>query len=249
MHICGNQIAEKDIPENVNTWLEITHAREKHIVHICRSQNVFANDKEEVKNLKHEIEKLKRNNAEITQVLVRIQSEEIRGLKQKLDDISNNMSEMIVNMETKDNDECNSDLQLCQQEFKFGECDYMCSKEISLKKNVNTRHKVQDQYNKTIISQCSHCKENFNISQDFKDHLKEQLEETQKMNMDYLKNGHKSFVCNQCNFNSNDVDNIRKHLYNRVLNNCVQQEHQQTKTHKSIIGEDFDDFCNCIGPD
>ena len=108
-------------------------------------QNVFENVKEEVKNLKHEAEKLKRNIAEITQKLVRIQSEEIRDFKQKLDDISNNMGEMmirIVNMETEDNHEGNSDLQVFQQEFKCGECDYICSKEITFRKHVQSRSRL-----------------------------------------------------------------------------------------------------------
>ena len=75
-----------------------------------------------------------------------------------------------------------------QQEFKCGECDYMCSKESITKKHVNTIHKSQDQDHKTIGSQFSNCNEKFNTSQDFKDHVKEHLAEIQKMNIDYLKN-------------------------------------------------------------
>ena len=74
------------------------------------------------------------------------------------------------------------------------------------------------------------------------------MEEIQKIDIDYLKNEHKSFVCNRCNFNSNDDDNIRKHLSNHVLNNPVQEEDQQTHK-KHNWRDDFDDFGHYIGPD
>ena len=38
------------------------------------------------------------------------------------------------------------------------------------------------------------------------------------MNIEYLKEGHETFDCNLCKYNSNNVEEIRKHLKQHVSN-------------------------------
>ena len=51
------------------------------------------------------------------------------------------------------------------------------------------------------------------------------------MDIEHLKNGHETFVCNRCTFNSNDVKMIKEHLSNHIQNN--HQSVQEIETPQS----------------
>ena len=54
--------------------------------------------------------------------------------------------------------------------------------------------------------------------QELREHLKEHLEEVKCIDIEYLKNGNETFLCNICTFNSNYVDKIKEHLVNHIRN-------------------------------
>ena len=50
------------------------------------------------------------------------------------------------------------------------------------------------------------------------------LDEIQNIDIDYLKNGHEIFECNNCQFTSNDPEVIKNHLSEHVLTPKESQE-------------------------
>ena len=254
-----------------NEHCAFSHPERKHL-------NSFENIKEEVKQIKYEIQELKTNTARVTKELFEMQYEEIIQLKQQIVNLSNNMSEMmcrIMNIETKSSSESNSKM---KNKFSCDQCQYECSKELTLKKHMNTKHgdtEMQDKIETTVCDlECSHCEDTFISTKELRDHIEEHLEEVQNIDIEYLKNGHESFVCNKCIFNSNDVDKIKVHLSNHIindnppvralttlelnetnikLNDEITKESKETEEDKKVKKynwrDDFDEFGNYIGPE
>ena len=79
-----------------------------------KSSNALDTVKKEVNILKAEVEELKKCNSEVAKVLIKIQSEEIKDLNQKVVLLNYNMSEMMVKIakiEVKEKCEWNPELQ------------------------------------------------------------------------------------------------------------------------------------------
>ena len=106
--------------------------------------------------------------------------------------LSTNMSEMMIkllSLETKEDCEVDYILPKHTQgsakdsdEFKCDICGYKCSKEVTLRKHTNTKHKIKaknEEVNETSVcdSECSLCDDNFENTQEFKNHIKEHIHE------------------------------------------------------------------------
>ena len=196
--------------------------------------------KKEVKSLKLEVEELKKNNAEITKSLNEMQREEIIELRQNVDQLSMNMSEMmikIVNIETEENDQSVKKSPTIKAKYPYFKCDVCSDKfnsQIKLKKHNNMKHPIKMPQTKQEKSQyqasdstlsgleCSTCEDKFTTNEELQTHIKEHLDEIVNLNIEYLKSGHESFVCNKCQWNSNNVKQIKDHLSNHV---ATENEH------------------------
>ena len=114
-----------------------------------KNPNNFEDMKEEVKQLKADIDKLKRNTTKVTQKLFEIQSHEIRNLKQQMENISSNMSEMLIRIVTMETEESNKVDP--QHELKCDQCQYKCRKENALIKHINTKYVKNVQHPKNCM--------------------------------------------------------------------------------------------------
>ena len=83
-------------------------------------------------------------------------------------------------------------------------------------KHINTKHK--EKKNKSgeveinesnIVSECSMCEDTFSTKTEYTKHVDKNLDEIQNIDIDYLKNGHEIFECNNCQFTSNDPEVIK----------------------------------------
>ena len=87
------------------------------------------------------------------------------------------------------------------------------------------------------------CPFKFNTSKELNDHNREHLEEIEELDIEYLKHGNESFVCNMCEFNSNNVKKIKQHIINRVVQPNVSSDHyidanEATENNASFIEEE-----------
>ena len=123
--------------------------------------------------------------------------------------------------------------------------------------------------------ECSHYENTFKSTKELGEHIEEHLEEVQNIDKEYLKNWQVSFVCNKCTFNSNDVDKIKEHLSNHIINDHPsvvkalrtlepnetkvklddaitiesKESEQDKKVKKHNWRDDFNEFGNFIGPE
>ena len=172
-------------------------------------------------------------------VKIELLETEVNSLKEKILELSNNMSEImakIVNIEV--NDDNNERLQESvdnlhnvqlepkqetannhQYEFKCDFCDYKCSKGVTLMKHTNTLHPVS---NTQIVKdrskelKCVLCPDKFNTRNGLNCHLSEHLDEIREIEPSNLLNGHATFKCNLCEFQSTNNNSIKNHLVEHV---------------------------------
>ena len=115
--------------------------------------------------------------------------------------------------------------------------------------------------------ECSNCEKKFSSTQELGDHIEEHLEEIEQMDVEYFKKGHESFICNKCNFNSNDIRKIKIHLSIHIRNypTSAQAESIKKMTEPKAVRyketesdpkvkkynwrDDFDEFGNYLGPE
>ena len=86
-------------------------------------------------------------------------------------------------------------------------------------KQEQTLHKEMD--STLCYLECSTCEDKFTTMEKLQTHKDEHLNEIKNLDIEYLKNGHESFVCNKCQWISNDVENIKDHLSKHVTTKRV----------------------------
>ena len=69
----------------------------------------------------------------------------------------------------------------------------------------------------TDVSECSICDDEFISEEDYKNHIKDHLQEIKEIDIKYLKSGPELFECNTCKFKSNIAEAIKTHLAKHVL--------------------------------
>ena len=87
------------------------------------------------------------------------------------------------------------------------------------------------------------CEDKFSTSKDLNDHNMEHIEETEEIYIECLKHVNESFVCNLCEFNSNNVKKIRQHMINHVVQPNMSSDHyidanEATENNASLIEEE-----------
>ena len=104
------------------------------------------------------------------------------------------------------------------------------TKEGTVKDAYQVKHPIQQSQTKentvkyvqqvtdsgVFASECLTCGDKFEATKYFEVHIKEHLEEIYNLDIEYLKSGHESFVCNNCEWNSNNVKNI-KNTYQTIF--------------------------------
>ena len=98
--------------------------------------------KKNVKSIQIEVAKMKKTNAETTKSLTEIQSEETIELRQKIEQLSIIMSELmikIVNIDTEDNDQIKANYPY----FKCDVCNSKFKSQIKLKTHINMKHPIK----------------------------------------------------------------------------------------------------------
>ena len=142
-----------------------------------------------------------------------------------MSELINNMSEMMIkllNLESNKDDH-RKDIHLPhieettnhQNQFKCEQCDYMCKREIMLRKHSTTIHPVvvsEVETATTCSQKCPLCDHRFNTQQDFNNHLQMHLEDIKQMEPREPLDNQVFFKCKVCDFKSRNDKTIKVHL-------------------------------------
>ena len=185
---------------------------------------------------------------------------EINDLKETIKDLSTLCKDLkyannIVQKDTPfegDNKVSEQNIKVKVNQMKCTICDYKCTKELTMKKHINTKHSnksydcsnchelfqsqtvlkrhmenkhkaepksdtVEPSKSEPIVPKRSLCDDAFNSVEEYTDHINTHLDKIQGIDIEDLKNGHESFGCSMCKFNSNDPETVKRHLTEHAL--------------------------------
>ena len=75
---------------------------------------------------------------------------------------------------------------------------------------------------------CPLCEDKFVSSKEYDIHIQEHLDKIKGIDIDCLRNGHETFECSMCDFQSNDSQSVKNHLACHVLkSNASKQERKE----------------------
>ena len=79
------------------------------------------------------------------------------------------------------------------------------------------------------VKECSLCEDRFPTNEEFKIHVANNLTDIQEIDIEYLKNGHEIFVCNNCSLESNNAIYKNK----KIKKKSPSRTYSQTKSNKT----------------
>ena len=165
---------------------------------------------------------------------------ELKNLKEELAELRCSMSAMMNKMWNIEQDAYRNIAKPQEKQetarqkdgFKCDQCDFNCSREVTLKKHNNTMHPVpvtQEYKDKGNNFKCDLCDDKFETRIDFNNHIEEHLKEIREMEPTELLNGHKTFKCNRCDFKSRNKNKIKTHLLEHVNQSLPADEDTDTE--------------------
>ena len=134
-----------------------------------------------------------------------------------------------------------------KHDFQCHQCDFVCLKNETLMKHINTKHGDQIE-TKVSKSKCSICDDKFVTKAEYQKHKEEHIEEIEGLDISTLTNGHNLFECNLCSFESGYGDSIREHLVDH-LNHSNENLIEAAEYEKKSFLDEYDDYGNYIGDD
>ena len=187
------------------------HIEHKHQTHVQKLE-------EEVKTLKEEVQNITEHIKKMMQYI----NKDIKEIKEQQHHFTNNLSEMmvkIIDLEDEKKPEQKPETSIHQYEFHCEQCDYKCSKEVTLKKHKNTIHPIpitQTAQGTSNNLKCVVCEDIFETWNNFNIHLGEHLDEIKDLEVKDLLNGQETFKCNKCEYMSRNHNDIKMHLIEHV---------------------------------
>ena len=102
-----------------------------------------------------------------------------------------------------------------EQELKCNQCAFVCEKEITLNKHINTKHGTGLE-TQICFSECLICEEKFVTKSKLQKHKDDHIEEINALVIKKITKGHELLECNLCSFESGHEDSIREHMIDHV---------------------------------